>query len=155
MKIFILHLFLLSATSMNAQSDAVASGGTASGTTGTSTYTVGQTAYRYERNNQHSSNEGMQQPFEIRPLTTAGFSDNPTAIKIYPNPAFSGFYIALPETAANSEYTLIDTNGKTLRKGKLTETETFVRVSEFTSGIYILNITDANRKSNSYKIIKK
>ncbi|HMK06575.1 MAG TPA: T9SS type A sorting domain-containing protein [Flavobacterium sp.] len=156
MKAILLFIFFLSSSAVWAQSNMVSSGGTAAGTTGTSTFSIGQVVYHNNRNNAFSAAEGVQQPFEIIPLAVQEIEAINLYLKIYPNPTFSGFYISLPITETeNPAYELSDTSGKIIQQGTINTLETFVATDNLTSGVYILKISKASNSYRSYKIIKQ
>ena len=70
----LLIIFLMFGTSIAlAQSKAVTSGNTATGTAGSATYTVGQVAYKSFSGTNGSATQGVQHPFEISTLNVDDF----------------------------------------------------------------------------------
>ena len=148
--ILFLFLFLLQA---NAQSNVVSSGGNATGESGTSSFTIGQAFYHTRVATAFSFSEGLQQPIEITTLQTKEFPTD-FSIRVYPNPAVSGFNIILDEFDNNSDYTLVDLNGKKIKSGKLVAKETYVAAENIVSGMYILKIINKDQE-HAYKLIKQ
>jgi hypothetical protein len=156
MKAILLFIFFSLALAVQAQSNTVSGGGKATGTTGTSTFSIGQILYHTNINTAFSVSEGVQQPFEIIPLAVEEIEAVNSNVKIYPNPTFSGFYISLPVTeTGDPAYQLSDISGKVIRQGTIGKTETFIATEDLTSGVYVLKISKASNSYRSYKIIKQ
>jgi hypothetical protein len=156
MKAFLLFIFFLSMQSVQAQSNTVSAGGKAVGTSGSSDYSIGQLVYHTYRNDAFSVAEGVQQPFEIIALATEGPEVIYSNLKIYPNPTFSGFYIAFPTTENGTPtYQLTDASGKVIKHGAVTTIENYIATDDLTSGVYILKINKASNTYRGYKIVKQ
>jgi uncharacterized protein (TIGR02145 family) len=74
-------------------------------------------------------------------------------IKIYPNPTNNNINIILTDIQFPVNYKLIDFTGKLLKSGELKTYESFINISEFSSGIYYL-ILNSSEVNLNYKIIK-
>ena len=155
-KIYMIAIASLSTHgTLSAQNNTVATGGDAIGSGGSSSYSIGQPFYQIEEGGGFSVTQGLQQPIEIVPLGKTDFVETNPNIKIHPNPAFSGFYIALPQADYDhSDYVLFDINGKTVRKGEITSEEIFVSADGMVPGVYLLKINSPGKDSN-FKIIKR
>lgn len=81
-------------------------------------------------------------------LNVADFSYKPM-VKIYPNPTNSFIYIKIDHNLMNSEYTLLEMNGKIIKNGTLHNEITLIDISNLNSNVYILNLNKEN-----FKIIK-
>ena len=75
--------------SANAQQATVTSGGNATGTGGTSSYSVGQIAYTIITGAGGSINQGVQQPYEFFTLGNDDFPEIQLTMTVYPNPTTS------------------------------------------------------------------
>lgn len=71
--ILLLFFFIYGTNAALAQSNAVTSGNTATGTAGSATYTVGQVAYKSFSGTNGSATQGVQHPFEISTLNVDDF----------------------------------------------------------------------------------
>lgn len=166
-KIFILFLSLLLAgpalTCMQAQqvhASVNASGGDASGTGGSVSYSVGQVFYTTASGTNASVSEGVQQPYEISVFT--GLKDNAAIdllYAVYPNPT-SGkltlkLYASTIPDIKSMIYQLYDVNGKMIRSDQLKEKETSIEMSDLTSSAYYLRIIKNKKVIKTFKIIKK
>ncbi|MEM5564057.1 T9SS type A sorting domain-containing protein [Psychroserpens sp. AS72] len=72
-------------------------------------------------------------------------------LSIYPNPAKDVLHIKT-EYTLDAEWNLINQLGQTVKKGEFTSTDTVIKTSNLTSGMYFLNI---NNKTSNQTIIKK
>ncbi len=144
----------LGLTNLQAQKSVPASGGDASGSGGTVSYTVGQVIYTTNTGTNGSMAQGVQQPYEIS--VVAGIADaNGTnlILSAYPNPATE--YIKLKaDKTENLTYQLYDISGKLLENRKIEDSETNIIMSHFDNAIYFLKISDNTKEVKTFKIIK-
>jgi len=78
------------------------------------------------------------------------------SLRIYPNPVQSILTISLTDGQSQTPtiYSLLDTKGAQLQRGRLQAGSTRIDMSRLSPGIYILNIRMNNRPT-TWKIIKK
>ena len=149
-------LFCYGLIGLQAQKAIVTSGGNASGSGGTSSYTVGQVFYHTLAGTNGSVSQGVQQPFEISVVTGI---EEAMAIQLmisaYPNPTVD-FLILKVENydREKSLYQLYDINGKVLINKSIQANETSIPVYEFVPGTYFLKVTDNYTVVKTFKIIK-
>ena len=133
-----------------------ASGGNASGTGGSVSYSVGQVFNTTAFGTNGSVSEGVQQPFEISVFT--GVKDIKAIdlyYAVYPNPTRGKLTLKIDNFEPNAfTYQLNDVNGKLLRSEKLTEKETAIDMSELKSAPYFLKVTNSKKEVKTFKIIK-
>ena len=118
----LLLLSLITSSLSYAQSDVVTSGGNASSTSGSVSYTIGQVDYISAAGTTGNINQGVQQPYEIYgPLEVISIEG--LTIEIYPNPTQEFIYVELDNSKIdNCRILLYDINGK-LIKGNLITSE--------------------------------
>ena len=157
-KIVLLFLPILSFSISNiqAQEAIIATGGNASGTGGTASYSVGQVVYLTNSGANGSEIQGVQQPFEI---STVAEIENAKTINIicsaYPNPTNDLLIINIDNyNKDNLSYQLYDITGKSLESKKVESNVTSISMKSFLPGIYFLKITDNNNEIKIFKIIK-
>lgn len=144
-------------TIIQAQISIPATGGNATGTGGTVSYTIGQVVYTYISGTNGNLNQGVQVPYEISVVTTIDKeSDANLNISVYPNPA-NGFLIL---KVANYDmedlsYKLYDMNGMLLKNSKVEGTETQIQLGNIFTGTYLLKIANNKLEVKTFKIIKK
>ncbi len=148
-------LLLPLATSMLAQQTTAAAGGDGSGSGGSVASTVGQVVYTTNSGSNGSVAEGVQHPYEI--LTTE-VNTSPFSISLnaFPNPTVNSVTLQI-ENLNNEKINLelFDMQGRMLQTKTITDKQTQIDLSSFSSATYILNIIHNNKKIQSFKLIKK
>ena len=149
-----IEVFLFTSFLSIAQSNTVASGGTASGTGGTATFTVGQVDYINSTGTNGNSNQGVQQPFEFF-QGDAGIEESDLAsVTLYPNPTSEFVLVEIETTLTDVNYLFYDMNGKLILSGKIENNETKLDMRSLSAGEYHLSILNLNTTIESIKIIK-
>jgi hypothetical protein len=139
-----------------AQESANASGGDATGTGGTSSYSIGQVVYTTATGTNGSLAQGVQQPYEI---STVGIKETALNISLtaFPNPTTDNLTLQISDY--NNEklsYQLFDMQGKQLRNGQIVAQQTQINMSSFPKATYFVNVvTQENKKVQSFKILKQ
>ncbi len=141
---------------MQAQSNTVASGGEATGSGGTVSYTIGQVAYFTETGSTGTVNHGVHQPYEIfvyvgleeaKGITLQCFA--------YPNPTTE--YVKLKvenHKTKNMTYQLYNIKGELFENSKIEGKETNIDMSKLIAAMYFLKITYNYKEIKTFKIIK-
>ena len=148
-------------TGLQAQEAIPASGGNASGSGGSASYSVGQLVYKTNTSANGSVAHGVQQPYEIS--VVIGIEES-YGIKlecmVYPNPT-AGFLNLKIENYDNENlfYQLFDISGKLLEIKKITGNETTISMTNLVSATYFLKIIKMKYASSKqeikiFKIIK-
>lgn len=149
---FLVILFSFSTT--YPQKSIVATGGKATGTGGTASFSVGQISYKSPNGNIVS--DGVQQPYEIVILGKSNFENILLEMNVFPNPTADELRLKIGENKAILFYQLFDLNGKSLSDSrKVTNQETIINLKNFDKGIYLLKISSENQLLKTFKIIKK
>lgn len=154
MKLTSLIFLLLISGKIFGQYQTVTTGGTATGSGGSVTYTIGLPLYTNQAGSGITLLQGNQQPREF--LTVSYQSHNlDLGIKIFPNPAVSYFYIQIgSKNLSNMSYKLTTLDGKLISEEKFTESITLVNVKDYAEGIYFLQLFSESELISSTKIIK-
>jgi hypothetical protein len=159
LKLSALFLFGLGLTGIQAQSihEAIpASGGNASGSGGTVSYSVGQIVYTNNTGTNGSVSQGVQQPYEISIVTSMQEANGINlTISAFPNPTTD--YLTLK--ADNIEYQnlyfhLYDLNGKIIQENKVTLSDTKISMTGLPPATYFLKVTDNQKEVKTFKIVK-
>ncbi|WP_448606109.1 T9SS type A sorting domain-containing protein [Paenimyroides ceti] len=88
--------------------------------------------------------------YRFTPTTTVSTDDfNKTKFNLYPNPVTDVVHVSL-EKITPKEYSILDANGKTIRKGSLNALENTLDLGALNSGAYFIKIGNTTKK-----IIKK
>jgi opacity protein-like surface antigen len=125
------------------------SGGNASGSEGTVSYSIGQAFYATKTGSNGSVAEGVQQAFEISEINT--FSEqwlNELSVSVYPNPANEFLILKIGFSPSivygKFSYYLFDLNGKLLENKMISGFETELDMRKYKSGIYFIRVTNSN-----------
>ncbi len=137
------------------QSNTVATGGNATGTSGSVSYTVGQIDYISSSAATGNSNQGVQQPYEILSSNGLNVLTDEISLNVGPNPTIDYLTLTFNSTETTVyQYDLFDQNGKVLfAKSNLKKVET-IDMSHYPVGTYHLKISASNHSQKSFKIIK-
>ena len=154
--ILLLTLFSTGLTGLYAQQTLPATGGDATGSGGSSSYTVGQVAYTTNTALARSVSQGVQQPFEISILT--GLADAQYIdlnFSVSPNPATDKLQLKI-EADHPGEYmlSLYDMHGALIEKLQAEGILTTIDMSRLEISAYFLKVTINNKAVKTFKIIK-
>ena len=147
---------LIATIGLFAQSQTIASGGEASGSGGTVSYSVGQTVYQTNNGNGGTVTEGLQQAYEIFSVT--GIENTEISlmqVSAYPNPV--KHYLRLKvdmESVKDLSFQLYDIQGELLQNQKLVGSETQIDMSNYIASSYFLVVMSGNHSIKEFTIIK-
>ena len=149
--------FYFSLSTLTAQEAITATGGDASGSGGSASYSVGQVVYQTHTGTNGSVSEGVQQPFEISVVTGI---EEAKGIKLivsaYPNPTTDYLTLEVQDFELSTlHFQLFDINGKLLQNEKITSTQTSIIMSNLVPATYFVKITEGNKEVKTFKIIKQ
>ncbi len=134
------------------QSNVVATGGDASGSGGSSSYSVGQIDYANNSGSNGSENQGVQQPYEF---FTVSISETEGVIfSLFPNPTQDELVIQTTGDLSGYQFQLTDMNGKLILTEPLVHSETLVDLENLPSATYHLVLMKNEGQVNTYKIVK-
>uniref|UniRef100_UPI0040471788 T9SS type A sorting domain-containing protein n=2 Tax=Flavobacterium sp. TaxID=239 RepID=UPI0040471788 len=146
---------LLWAGFAQAQESTNASGGDATGTGGTASYSVGQVVYTTNTGSTGSVAQGVQHAYEI---FTLGIKETELNISLtaFPNPTTENLTLQISDY--NNEklsYQLFDMQGKQLSNGQIVAQQTQINMNSLPTATYFVNVVNQeNKKVQSFKIIK-
>ncbi len=140
---------------LKAQKTIASAGLTATGSGGSSSYTVGQIDYLQKGANAQVM-EGVQHAYEITTLAVEDVDSQARSILLYPNPVKDFLFIDFNDkNYRNSSYGLFDSQGKLIKKGNLNQQKSELDFSLLPSSVYIIQIIQNNQNIKTFKIIKK
>jgi hypothetical protein len=156
LKLIEVLLFVFGFTGLHAQSTITASGGNASGTGGTASYSVGQIVYTKNSGTTGSAAQGVQQPYEISVITEIEKAkDINLSCSVYPNPTTDFLTLKVMNfDKKNFSYLLYGVRGNLIETKKLTANETQISMNNRVSGPYFLKVVQGNKEVKTFKIIK-
>ena len=146
-------------TGLKAQNTIPATGGNATGSGGSASYSVGQVLYTTNSGTNGSLAIGVQQAYEITVVTgieeAKGIILNCSA---YPNPATDILNLKVDASISISSqsmnYQLLDLNGKLLETKNISSNETSIITSNLLPATYFLKVTQNDKEVKTFKIIK-
>ena len=144
---------LLGLGGLHAQETIPATGGEATGTGGTASYTVGQVVYTTATGTNGSVAQGVQQPYEIFATTGINETSINLELSVYPNPTTNYLTLKVEETA-NLNYQLFDMQGKVIENKKVTTNTTSITMEALPTATYFLNVVKNNQVVKTFKVIK-
>lgn len=151
-------LFFTTTLVLSAQVALTASGGEASGTSGSSSYSVGQLVYNtLTGTNQYSLSQGIQQPVEISVVSgTDKAQQIQLNVKVYPNPASTYLVLQIDDSEKVSyEAFLYNLNGTQIKQIKVTDVQTEIDINGLLPSVYLLKVLKNDQAIKTFKIIKK
>jgi hypothetical protein len=156
-KCILFFLFLIAINIViDGQNTIPATGGNATGTGGTLSYSVGQIVYSTLSGQNGKLAQGVQQPYEISVTTAIENTENIFVdYRVYPNPTRG--LIKLNVGSSDYEkmrFRLYDINGVLLQDKKVEAMETEVSMENLTFSVYILKVIYNNREVKVFKIVK-
>ena len=134
-----------------------ATGGNASGSGGSVSYTVGQILSSSISGANGSVVQGVQQPYEISVVTALrNTEDISLKCSVYPNPT-AGLTKLVFESPdfENLRFRLYDINGILLQDEKVESRETEISLENLSPSVYFLKVLRNNSEVKVFKIVKK
>jgi hypothetical protein len=143
-------------TGLQAQEAIPASGGDASGSGGSVSYSVGQVVYNTNTGTSGSVAQGVQQPYEISVVSGI---EEATSISLicsaYPNPATDFLTLKVENfNKADLSYQLFDVDGKRIENKIIEGNETSIIMSNLAPSTYFLKVIQNNKEVKTFKIVK-
>lgn len=150
-------LLVIGLTGLQAQESINATGGNASGSGGSLSYSVGQVEYTTNKGPKGSVEQGVQQPFEISAETGMEEAKGINlSVSTYPNPTTGNLILSINEfNISNLSYQLYDIQGKLLQNEKITGNQTSIVMSDLVTANYFVKVIQGNKEVKTFKIIKK
>ena len=159
LKLSAIILLGLGLTGLQAQESVNATGGDASGSGGSVSYSVGQVVYTTNIGANGSVAQGVQQPYEISVVTGLEEAKGINlSVSAYPNPTTDYLTLRIDASTTLSiqsmSYQLYDMNGKLLQSEKITGNQTSIVMSNLVPANYFVKVTQGNKEVKTFKIIK-
>ena len=152
-KIMSVALLFFGLGGLHAQESVNGSGGEATGTGGTASYSLGQVVYTTNTGTNGSVVQGVQQPYEIS--TTLGINETSINLElsVYPNPT-ANFLTLKTDDNANLSYQLYDIQGKIIESKIVNNNSTNISLEGQPKAIYFLSMVKNNQIVKTFKVIK-
>lgn len=139
-----------------AQQAITTTGGNASGSGGSVSYSVGQMVYKTTNGSLGSVAQGVQQPYEISVVSGLEEAQRINLVLLtYPNPATDYLMLKVENyKTENLTYQLFDISGKLLLIQKVSSPETQILMETLANGSYLLKVSNNKAELKTLKIIK-
>jgi hypothetical protein len=146
----------LSLSTVSGQNAIPASGGNATGSGGSVSYSVGQVVYTTNFGTNGSVAQGVQQPYEISiVIGLEEAKEINLMVSAYPNPTKEFLNLKVENyNVENLSYQLFDIQGKLLESKKIESKETTIVTSNLAPATYFLKVIESNREIKTFKIVK-
>jgi len=159
--VLIFLTFAFSLSTVSAQESVNATGGDASGSGGSASYTVGQVACQTLIGTGGLVMSGVQQPYEITEVTGLEEAEGINlSISAYPNPA-ADYLILEIEGDVQMQFivSLYDMSGKLLQSENITSNQTSIAMGNLLPGTYFVKVIVktqglAYQEVKTFKVIK-
>ncbi|WP_205727641.1 T9SS type A sorting domain-containing protein [Flavobacterium crocinum] len=135
----------------------IPSGSSATGSSGTVTYSIGQVFYTYIGvESVYNVAQGIQHQEKDSSLDTPDIEKPTTQIVAFPNPTIDYVNISMTglELEGQKSYKLYDIQGRLLKQNVINQTEAQVSFNYLSPSIYILVVYNNSQILKSFKIIK-
>lgn len=156
-KIFFCVFVSIITSSMFAQSAVVTAGGTANGSGGSATYTVGQIADQRVEGSGKYIIEGVQQPYEIQTVGIDNYPNITLNAVVYPNPTIDKVVLSISNfdiPSSGLTMQLFDFNGKQLKTMLIKEAQTEIDFSSYAAATYQLRVVNGKKVMKTFKVVK-
>lgn len=148
-------ILLWSATNLMAQQSTVSSGGDASGSNGTVSYSIGQANYITASGSGGVITEGVQQPYVINVATGIQETSINLTCSVSPNPTADYVVLSVQKNdVQDMSYSLMDVQGKLITHQSLSGTNTTISMVNYADAMYLIKVFNNNNEVKSFKIIK-
>jgi len=161
LKLSAVLLLGLGLTGLQAQTSVNATGGNASGSGGSTSFSVGQVVYTTNSGTTGSVAQGVQQPYEISVVTGLEEAKGINlTVSAYPNPTTDYLTLSIDNSVkinhdlSQLSYQLYDMNGKLLQSEIITGNQTSIVMSNFIPATYFVKIVQESKEVKTFKIIK-
>jgi hypothetical protein len=146
----------LATFTVNAQHSVNTTGGDATGSGGSFSYSVGQIVYSSQETSSARIIEGVQQPYEIFVVTGSNnWLSNKLNIRLYPNPTMDVVTLSLSEYRESGlSFQVHDLQGRKLISGEIAGVQTQVNLFNLPAATYLLTVSNRKREIRTFKIIK-
>lgn len=152
--LLLLAVLIAGGLEMSAQQATTTSGGEATGTGGTQSFSVGQVFYSQISSSSGSVNQGVQQSYVIS--TSLEHPDDLIQLELlaYPNPTQDYLHLKIEgQESKELRFRMLDLKGQILETGSAFNGTT-INVQDYARSIYFLQIIESDQVIQSFKIVK-
>jgi len=137
-----------------AQDAVVTSGGNASGSGGTASFSIGQTVYTTNSNSSGTVAQGVQHAYEVFEVGIKETTLN-ISLSVYPNPTTEYLTLSIGNyNNAAITYHVYDLQGKLILSGPIVSSKTTINMSELVVATYFVQVHQEGKVTQVFKVIK-
>jgi hypothetical protein len=138
-----------------AQQAIIAAGGDAIGSGGSISYSIGQIDYITLDDTGGIATQGVQQPYEIYPVSIAEQDEISLEYCVYPNPTKASVTLVIsPENLSDLFMRLYDLQGNLIQEQRITDANTILPLEGLSSATYLLVVSNPSQELQQFRIIK-
>jgi hypothetical protein len=127
-------------------------GNSFSNSSGQLDWTLGETVTSTLNAPGTTATQGFHQP--DLSITTMLAENESIVVSLYPNPVVSSLQVSLTNPVVATKLELFTAEGKVVLSKEINAAQTELSMTDLSSGTYLLKISSAGNKSNTYRIIK-
>jgi Secretion system C-terminal sorting domain len=150
----LLFIFGYGVQNLSAQNAFVVCGGSASGTNGKSSYSVGLPIYQTGTGSGGTSSNGMQYAYEIFILGTYEAQDISLSVSAFPNPTVDNLQLKIDTDFEQFTYELYNIKGELIDSAPIQSSLTQIAMAHLPTSAYLIKVFKSKNQIISYKIIK-
>jgi hypothetical protein len=149
-------LLLFVTVLMHAQKGVVTSGGKATGSGGSSSYSVGLVNFKSNTANNSNSTEGVQHAYQITEIENVQkVVKSDLSLTVYPNPTEDLVTIKIDNYVKGiMSYQLFSTSGQLIFSESASESLTTISMGNLAQGTYFIKVSCDENPIKTFKIIK-
>ncbi|MEX2485404.1 MAG: T9SS type A sorting domain-containing protein [Brumimicrobium sp.] len=141
--------------SIHAQEAIPATGGDASGSNGTLSYSIGQVVYTAGSSSTGSINQGVQQPYDISTNSIEEESDD-ISLSIFPNPTKDVLKLTFDKTDISEyKYELYNSQGKLIKQEDINANQVNIPMQNLDAATYFLKVKSSSQIVKSFRVVKQ
>lgn len=139
---------------IHAQEAVPATGGDASASNGTMSYSIGQVVYTAGSGSTGSMNQGVQQPYDISTNSITEESDD-MSLSVFPNPTKDVLTLNIEKTDFSGySYELYNNQGKLIKMEDIQTNHVDIPMQTLNAATYILKVKSTDEVVKSFRVIK-
>ena len=148
--------FIIINPNLQAQKGTLSTGGDASGSAGSVSFSVGQIDYLTSESSGGKVNQGLQIPYEIVVETGLGETNINIQAEVFPNPTKHNVFLQVEDWQSSElSYDLFELQGKLLRSERIIEKKTILPLEAYSASVYLLLVRQDQKTIKTFRIIKK
>ena len=138
-----------------AQETTVSTGGLATGTGGTSSFSIGQAFYTTNTGAGGTMSQGVQQVYDISTSLGEEITTIKLELSVFPNPTKDYLNLKIDNELWNDlTFQLYDMQGKVIAENSLVESNTSIKMEGLPKATYFLRVAQEQKLLKTFKIIK-